>query len=51
MRLDFARFCYGLLERSAVSIIRAAMSITQYRHDRFDLQAGTKTACRVTLLA
>src|SRR6516164_5839452 len=31
MRLHFARFGYGFLERSAVSVIQGAMSLTQYR--------------------
>ena len=30
MRIHFARFGYGFLKSSAVSVIQAAMSLTQY---------------------
>ena len=43
MRLHFARFGYGFLERSAVSVMQAAMSLTQYR------RALTASGCTKSL--
>ena len=43
MRLQFARFGYGFLEHSTVSVIQAAMSLTQYR------RALTTSGCTKSL--
>ena len=46
MRLHFARFGYGFLERSVVSVMQAAMSLTQYRRA---LTASTPLSKRFAL--